>query len=355
VAAFGVPSNTVDSTSITKSRETPMPASKTTDAELSTVASFPTHYFLENLVVRGDNSILVTAFDHNELWYVPAPTSGVPVEPRLMHTFDPPALSLVEVEPDLFYVCTCNYFTTHESFLQRLDLRRWTPGMPVYPEVVLEFPEPRRGLNGSCLVAPAVMLVADSFAGLIWRVDLPSAGGRFATRVWMKHSSMSDEPETPRPALPGVKQPGVNGVRFSPRTNHLYFTSTIRKLFMRVPVDPNSHDPAGEPEVVASGHMADDFCIDGDAGVAYLTTHRENTIVRVSLRPGDDGGSNRVLVGDPFTDLLIGPSSMAWGRAPGDHGRIAYVTTDGGRTSPPPDGIVRPARLMRLEIPTAAG
>ena len=185
-----------------------MPVSETAPARLSTVASFPTHYFLENLAVRADNSVLVTAFNHNELWYVPASTSGEPVEPRLMHTFDPPALSLVEVEPDLFYVCTCNYFTTHESFLQRLDLRGWTPGLPIHPEVVIEFPEPRRGLNGSCLVAPAVMLVADSFAGLIWRVDLPGDVGQIAARPWLKHDSMSDEPETPRPTAAGRQAAG---------------------------------------------------------------------------------------------------------------------------------------------------
>ena len=120
---------------------------------------------------------------------------------------------------------------------------------------------------------------------------------------------------------------------------------------MRVRVDPDTHDPAGEPEFVAGGAMSDDFCIDEDAGVAYLATHRENTIIRVSLEPGEDGDACRVVAGDPFTDQLIGPSSMAWGRAPGEYGRVAYITTDGGQTAPPPDGIVRPAKLLRLDIP----
>jgi hypothetical protein len=29
---------------------------------------------------------------------------------------------------------------------------------------------------------------------------------------------------------------------------------------------------------------------------------------------------------------------------------VAYVTTDGGRTAPPADGIVRRASLLRLEL-----
>ena len=33
-------------------------------AKLTTVASFPANYFLENLVVRADNSVLITALNH---------------------------------------------------------------------------------------------------------------------------------------------------------------------------------------------------------------------------------------------------------------------------------------------------
>ncbi len=34
---------------------------------------------------------------------------------------------------------------------------------------------------------------------------------------------------------------------------------------------------------------------------------------------------------------------------PGDHGRVAYVTTDGGTTASP-DGIIRNAALLRLDL-----
>jgi hypothetical protein len=53
------------------------------------------------------------------------------------------------------------------------------------------FPEPRRGLSGSCLVAPAVILVADCFASLIWRVDLPRGGQATARPVTGGHSVVS--------------------------------------------------------------------------------------------------------------------------------------------------------------------
>jgi hypothetical protein len=119
---------------------------------------------------------------------------------------------------------------------------------------------------------------------------------------------------------------------------------------MRVRVDAATGEPADEPEFVAGGTMADDFCIDENAGVAYLTTHRENTIDRVPLRPGQHGAQRDIVAGEPFTQQLVGPSSVAWGRGPNDYGRVAYVTTDGGTTAPPPDGIVRPAQLLRIEF-----
>jgi len=56
------------------------------------------------------------------------------------------------------------------------------------------------------------------------------------------------------------------------------------------------------------------------------------------------------MAGQPFNDQLAGPSSAAWGRHPGDHGRTAYITTDGGLVAPPPDGIVRPPKLLRAEL-----
>jgi hypothetical protein len=112
-------------------------------------------------------------------------------------TFAQPALGIVEVEPDIFYICTSNVYSSHESFIHRLDLRDWAPGMSVSPEAVLEFPEAVRALNGSCMIAPKIMLVADSIAALIWRIDLSSDGGKITARVWLKHDSMAYDPHGP--------------------------------------------------------------------------------------------------------------------------------------------------------------
>lgn len=302
-------------------------------AVLHPVAEFPEHSFLENLAVRHDDSLLVTSLNAKQLWFVPA--TGEP--PIVLHTYDHLVTAVVETEPDVFHVALTDGYTTHESHLSRVDLRGWVPGKAEPKiETVLTFDDRVRALNGACLIAPDVLLVADCFAGLIWRVDLPAA----SAKVWLAHESMEHDPlSTLKPP-----QPGVNGIRYAERTGYLYYTSTAKKLFMRVPVDPRTHAPAGEPERVGGGRMADDFCLDEDAGVAYVTTHRENTIDRVPLEPGSPA---RTLLGDPLDLRLLGPSSMAWSRR---RRHTAYVTTDGGTTAPPPDGLVRPATVLRLEL-----
>src|SRR5215472_3482952 len=249
-------------------------------AQLTTVAQFPEGYFLENVAVRADGSMLVTALNKKELWYLPAPTGGIPVQPVLLHTFDQPPFDIVETTRDVFYVDTTNYLTNHESSLQRVDLRHWEPGMPVPVQTVLKFPSPVFALNGSDPLAPNVILVADSGVCLIWRVDLSADGMKATARVWLKDPSM-------KPTIFSLfnKHPGINGLKYAEKSHFLYYTSTARRLFMRVWVDPRTLDAAGVPELVASGHQWDDFALDEHAGVAYITTHRENTIERVPLDP----------------------------------------------------------------------
>jgi hypothetical protein len=70
--------------------------------------------------------------------------------------------------------------------------------------------------------------------------------------------------------------------------------------------------------------MWDDFCIDENASVIYLSTHRQNTIDIVSMEPGLNSGFTQCVAEDPFTEQLIGPSSGAWGRIPGQPGRTAF-------------------------------
>ena len=317
---------------------------KAPQARLTTVHAFPTRYFLGSIAIREDHSFLITVLNTRELWYVPPPDAGSSATPMRLHTFGQPTLGILETEPDVFHVISGNVYTTREAYMHRVDLRGWAPGRPAEPRQIFQFPAQARACNGMCAVSPGVLLVADSFAGLIWRVDLGASGGEARVRVWLAHDSMGFYPGKMKP-----EQPGVNGVRYAAKSSHLYYTATAKKLLMRVPVDPRTFEPAGVPEIVVAGRMGDDFILDEEANVIYLTTHRQNTIDIVSMDPGYNSGFTQVVAGDPFTNELVGPSSGAWGRRPGDAGRVAYFVTDGGTASPLPSGL-EPARLLRVEF-----
>ena len=232
------------------------------------VAYFPKGHFLENLAVRADNSVLITAVLQKQLWCVPAHRTEQPVDPVLVHTFDHLVTGIAEVEPEVFVISLSEVYTTHESHLVRIDLAGWQPGDPVTPETIFTFDERVRALNGSCLLGPGVLALADCFAGLIWRVDLTEGAHGATARVWSAHDTMADDPDS---EVASPRQPGVNGVRYGARTGYLYYTSTAQRVFMRLPVDPTTLDPAGLPELVAAITDGDDFCVDDEAGFAGPT------------------------------------------------------------------------------------
>ena len=319
---------------------------KVKQAKLTVVAEFPEHFFLENMAMRSDGSMLISVQNRRELWYLPAPAEPLPVSPTLLHTFEFNTTFVVEWRPDIFLLGVADVYETHQARLYAIDLRGWSEGQPIQPRLVLEFPKPWAGLNGGCLIAPNLLLAA-GMANLIWRVDLAEDGSA-AARPWLEHDTMKNRPGEKKP-----EQPGTNGVQYAHRTGYLYYTTTSQQLMMRVKVDPNTRDPADLPEYVAGGRQWDDFLIDEDAEVAYVTTHRENTIDRVRLGHDANRDGRTIITGDPFTETLVGPSAGAWSRTPGEYGHIAYFTTDGG-TAQPPDGVYRTAKVLRIELTTTA-
>src|SRR5215469_8957312 len=221
-------------------------ANRVPAVKLTTVAEFPIGTFLEDLIVREDGSMLVTDLHKRQLWYLPAPTTGAEVKPVLVYTFDQPAFDIQEAERDVFYIDAAAYLTSHESFLYRVDLRGWVPGMPASVQNVLKFPFPYSSVNGSCFLAPNVLLVADSELGLIWRVDLSGDGVKASASVWLRDASMNPNPFDY--FVQHKVQPGVNGLEYAEKTHFLYYTASASRLFMRVQVDPKTLQPVGEPE-----------------------------------------------------------------------------------------------------------
>jgi hypothetical protein len=79
-----------------------MPIAPIPAVALTPVAHFPKGYFLENLAVRADGSVLVSSLLHKELWCVPGPEPSLDVEPVVVHTFENIVMGMVETEPDIW-------------------------------------------------------------------------------------------------------------------------------------------------------------------------------------------------------------------------------------------------------------
>jgi hypothetical protein len=264
-------------------------------------------------------------------------------------------MGIVEVRPDIFYVSTTAIQNpTWPSQLWKLDMSNFiNPEKDPFPQPVsvLTLPPEANTLNGSCLLSRNVILLADSRADLIWRVDMSEDLSSHSAHVWLKHPWLAhNHSQNPSP-------PGVNGLKYNPNDQHVYFTSTAQLIFGRIPVNTITWDPAGDPvEVTSTRNMkGDELIIDEVANVCYVTTHRQNTVERFQLgRDSSHSVTPRTsIVGDPVDLYLIGPTAGAWSRDPAEAGRVAYFTTDGGHMNPY-EGIYRESRVLRIEFPPVA-
>jgi hypothetical protein len=315
---------------------------KTTSfAKVTPVASFPPYTFLENIAVRHDGSILVTAINPKALYYLPRPQPEEAIA-QCLHTFDQSTMGIAELEPDIFYITTSTLFEDSPNTLWRLDMRSFSPSDVSKPVTILRFPSESCLLNGTAVLSSTVMLCADSWADLIWRVDIPQDGRAPSARIWLKHDMLAHSLDPKKHEVPGV-----NGLKFNAKDMHLYFTTTAQTILGRVRIDPGTLDPAGDPEDVTRRWMwGDDLILDEDAGVAYVTTHRQNTIEIISLNTG----IRHTVAREPINPDMIGPTAGSWGRDKGDAGRVAYFSTDGGIKNPL-GGVVRESKVLRVELP----
>ena len=167
-------------------------------------------------------------------------------------------------------------------------------------------------------------------------------------RVWLSDPSMAGELKLPD------FQPGANGLKYSKVTGRVYYTSTQQKLFCQVRIHEKTLEPEGEVEVVARGMQGDDLIVDdseSERPVAFVTTHRDNTILRIPLDTIDgrrtDDKVSTFLEGTELDETMLGPTAGSW--APGQVGKRAYFTTDGGLKNIV-GGFVKCAKIVRLEF-----
>lgn len=152
------------------------------------------------------------------------------------------------------------------------------------------------------------VLIADTFAGLIWRVNIDSGSAQVA----LNDSTTAGSKASPT---------GVNGIKIF--NNILYYTNTGLSSLFKVPILRNG-TVSGCLTMVANNLPCDDFAFDTQ-GNAYVAGPA-NVITKVSPQ-----GDQSVIAGtfNSTKSALVGSTAVAFGRLASDRTSI-YVTTNGG-------------------------
>ncbi|KAG6353440.1 hypothetical protein INS49_005621 [Diaporthe citri] len=181
-------------------------------------------------------------------------------------------------------------------------------------EVVATLPDAVM-LNGmdSLPQNPAVVLIADSRVGTVWRVNTTDGDVAIAYQ-----GDLLLPPENATVPI------GINGLKVS--NGYVYFTNTAKNLFARVAVT-NDGVMHGEVDTVAilfpgeEEYDWDDFVMDASGEIAYMA-QIPNAVGRVTIGTGEMDVV--VWVGND-TVSLIGPTSVTLA----EDGVTAYVSTRG--------------------------
>lgn len=278
---------------------------------------FASYVDIENINLRPNGQVLMTTFTNASL-YTLDPTSSSPTA-ELVASFTPSTAltGITSVGNDKFAVIggvRGSYMYTNET-VYTCD---FSAGSEPAIEVVATLPDAVM-LNGmdSLPQNPAVVLIADSRVGAVWRVNTTDGDVAIAYQ-----GDLLLPPENATVPI------GINGLKVS--NGYVYFTNTAKSFFARMAVtdDGVMH---GEVETVAplvqgeEEYDWDDFVIDASGEISYMA-QSPNAIGRVNIGTGEMD----VVVGfGNETISLIGPTSVALA----EDGVTAYVSTRGMQSS----------------------
>ena len=281
----------------------------------------------ENLAVRSNGQLLTTISAPVAQVYQIDPLAIRPPVP--VHAFDKVqhAAGVCELQRDVFYVATGNFTITEPTIhypstlavysVNMTMFSAWPNGSIRHPATVQKVAAlPQAALlNGMTPAGPQTssLLIADSFAGVIWHLDL---------KTGLSSVALNDS-TTSGPGRTGSSATGVNGVKIF--NGSLYYTNTGASALYRVPLNSTGFVPAGQrPVTIASNLSCDDFALDAKEN-AYVAGPA-SIITKIS-----PDGAREIIAGafNSSSSPLHGPTSVQLGRGPSDWMSL-YVTTNGG-------------------------
>jgi hypothetical protein len=180
-------------------------------------------------------------------------------------------------------------------------------------------------LNGIAALSPDQFLICDAYAGLIWHYNLSSN----QAIPWLKHELLSRlDANDPMPAANGIKV--YDGT--------VFVSNTARNLLLAIPVLDGK---AGHPRVLVDDINVDDFAID-EEGTIYAATHIFNSVVEVK------GNGVISTIADAGHGVVGSTSALI--KRDRYNKRTLYVTTNGGLSLPPVNGL-EDGKIVKIDLP----
>ncbi|KAK7189258.1 hypothetical protein DPSP01_003382 [Paraphaeosphaeria sporulosa] len=292
-----------------------------------TVFQFPKPTWLENIATTRTGHLLTSVLNRApaELHIVDpsAIYNASTANATLLHAF--PGVNTVfgisEYAPDLFAVAVGNYspatgatkgtYAVWSVDVSSLASSSSSSAKPTSKVRKLASLPNASVINGIAALNKDAILIADSFAGSILRLDISS--GR-------THTAINDSTTAFASPL------GVNGVKVSHATDPptLYYTNSGLNATFAAPVDPRSGNLVGKPVIVAANEATPDDLAVTDDGTAFFARPYAGTLTRARA-----GVEAVIVAGAEGSMELGGATSATLGRAWGDRG-VVYVATMGG-------------------------
>jgi hypothetical protein len=273
------------------------------------ITSFPVNTFLENLAIAPDGTIFVTNHEVGQIVRI------TPDGNQQIHASVEGKVSGLAFTSNGLVATGWNAESIPVISLITAD------GIV---ETLVKLPD-AIFLNGITPLSDTQYLVADSYRGAIWLIDITQRHGS----IWLEHSLLArSSSESVIPAANGLKRFG----------NFLYVSNTEKMLLLRIPIGI-TNEP-GEPEIFVKQTNIDDFAFDVE-GNLYGATHIYNSVVKIT-----PDGTTTIIA--QVEQGVVGSTAVAFGQTESDCTAI-YVVMNGGMFLPLPTGVL-PANIVRLEV-----
>ncbi|MGQ1909107.1 SMP-30/gluconolactonase/LRE family protein [Marinifilum sp. RC60d5] len=178
-------------------------------------------------------------------------------------------------------------------------------------------------LNGITQLNKTNFLIADSFKGVIWKLNIKDS----SVKLWLKHDLLSS---------PSIEKqsPGVNGIKV--QGNSVYVSNTGKMLMLKIPIIKG--DKAGDPEIFHKNVFIDDFEMDSKSNV-YAATHVYDNIIKITPK-------GEVSIIATAKQGVAGSTCLAWKKKTKN---TLLVSSNGGILKANKDEVVS-AKVVELNL-----